>query len=882
MQGDLSDDEFFHIKPYWIIQPYTAVQNDPIVATEYIPAKPNDPHAEQNQEDDEDETEERSSWQDVEGRNIKEEPKEMVFLSKLLPLFQSFNLCFFPKSKVAVTQTGVKMQQLWGDAHLETPTTSSGLVPCWERVVELCDALCWCFDKSESKVDDEGEPILHVTHAKFKEREPTMRRKNKLSSPYHHPRAELKLLEEELKQKVPEPVHTMLAEKEDRGKAISKYKRGKEMKTVIVHPPVQLCKSVLCGGNPNTCDLKVPDLQHASVWGSQPYLNKIPAGNLLLSAAILYSANFKLPEKKSEDSVFPNVVLCHENDTNVAMGYLQTEQHTIFSGKADRVANRKEEWLPQSYKETQMKTDSYHLRNYLLCPEHSWPKLKTEVLVLCVDGRMNSPGFSAKYCLYSMMDHYLDLIVDVEVVDKRESGGTSSLMKKMGYESWTECVDLLQGLSEEQKCNRERALIDEGPYRPSPEYAYMRIVSAKRLSLSQEQRKRKICQFHSISTKGMLQTQPSYKETSSVATQDYPMSSVQDASGVDNNLAYPVRFFTSSPTGRKPSTPGRSDKRPRHTPQHVRCTGDFSSQAPVKVEVVERNLFYVMGVGSLTALKASKLRHAHSDDDQSETEENVTEDIGAARAAVLEEVCVPSVVGFWRNYQKKLLEKLKDQEMVLAGDGRHDSMGHSAKYRKCRESTQTAIKTPAAKKMAMFKKIEIEKTCKTHKVVALSCVMSHQISAHTTGTVSENRDSNQDTPCAQAPLAAPAVVPVTTANEAQQSDAWADSVLGGLENHPPCPHCLMGPCITVSEITRIQGSCGPDITNHSKHHKNYRRFWKSLKDRGIIEEIEPETGYGHQWATRADIKEEQEGIKDLVTKDVVILLHRAILAESTI
>lgn len=39
-----------------------AVQTDPIVATEDIPAKPKDPHAEQYQEDNEDETEERSSW----------------------------------------------------------------------------------------------------------------------------------------------------------------------------------------------------------------------------------------------------------------------------------------------------------------------------------------------------------------------------------------------------------------------------------------------------------------------------------------------------------------------------------------------------------------------------------------------------------------------------------------------------------------------------------------------------------------------------------------------------------------------------------------------------------------------------------------------------
>ena len=41
---------------------------------------------------------------------------------------------------------------------------------------------------------------------------------------------------------------------------------------------------------------------------------------------------------------------------------------------------------------------------------------------------------------------------------------------------------------------------------------------------------------------------------------------------------------------------------------------------------------------------------------------------------------IPSVVTFWRGYQKKLLKRLKNQEVVLAGDGRHDSMGHSAKY----------------------------------------------------------------------------------------------------------------------------------------------------------------------------------------------------------
>ena len=41
---------------------------------------------------------------------------------------------------------------------------------------------------------------------------------------------------------------------------------------------------------------------------------------------------------------------------------------------------------------------------------------------------------------------------------------------------------------------------------------------------------------------------------------------------------------------------------------------------------------------------------------------------------------IPSVVAFWKKYQKRLLDRLKNQEVVLAGDGRHDSMGHSAKY----------------------------------------------------------------------------------------------------------------------------------------------------------------------------------------------------------
>jgi solute carrier family 8 (sodium/calcium exchanger) len=41
---------------------------------------------------------------------------------------------------------------------------------------------------------------------------------------------------------------------------------------------------------------------------------------------------------------------------------------------------------------------------------------------------------------------------------------------------------------------------------------------------------------------------------------------------------------------------------------------------------------------------------------------------------------IPSITGFWRKYQNKILESLQGKKVILAGDGRHDSMGHSAKY----------------------------------------------------------------------------------------------------------------------------------------------------------------------------------------------------------
>ena len=54
-----------------------------------------------------------------------------------------------------------------------------------------------------------------------------------------------------------------------------------------------------------------------------------------------------------------------------------------------------------------------------------------ESLVLCSHGRNDSPGHSAKYCVYTLMELFMHIVVDVEVVDKPETGGVSTTMERL-------------------------------------------------------------------------------------------------------------------------------------------------------------------------------------------------------------------------------------------------------------------------------------------------------------------------------------------------------------------------------------------------------------------------------------------------------------------
>ena len=53
-----------------------------------------------------------------------------------------------------------------------------------------------------------------------------------------------------------------------------------------------------------------------------------------------------------------------------------------------------------------------------------------EGICLCGDGRNDSPGHSARYCVYTLMEHFTNAVIDFEVIDKRETGGNSTTMEK--------------------------------------------------------------------------------------------------------------------------------------------------------------------------------------------------------------------------------------------------------------------------------------------------------------------------------------------------------------------------------------------------------------------------------------------------------------------
>ena len=156
------------------------------------------------------------------------------------------------------------------------------------------------------------------------------------------------------------------------------------------------------GGNRHNVECKYACLQgHVDSWQSQPTLSEMPAGNVLLSAAILFLG-----------STYAKVThLCAI--FNLAIMKEQTF-HTVQSKYLFPVAQ-------QTWNDYQQ--DLHR-------------KFRGQPLAVSGDGHCDSPGFNAKYCMYTMAQKTGE-ILNFRVVQVTEA--TSSVaMEKEGFKRYVD------------------------------------------------------------------------------------------------------------------------------------------------------------------------------------------------------------------------------------------------------------------------------------------------------------------------------------------------------------------------------------------------------------------------------------------------------------
>lgn len=118
-------------------------------------------------------------------------------------------------------------------------------------------------------------------------------------------------------------------------------------------------------------------------WNSQPYVNGIPQGNLMMSASILFSGS--LPTKALR--VF-QIMSCSCISNRTFFDHQKKYLHPAINNV----------WKEQ---QTSMLT--------LL-------QVEQKPLKLGGDGRCDSPGFCAKYGSYSFMEIDYNVVLDVEII----------------------------------------------------------------------------------------------------------------------------------------------------------------------------------------------------------------------------------------------------------------------------------------------------------------------------------------------------------------------------------------------------------------------------------------------------------------------------------
>ena len=150
---------------------------------------------------------------------------------------------------------------------------------------------------------------------------------------------------------------------------------------------------------------------HVLHWQSQPMVRGMAAGNLLLSAAILL-CGLTFTGIANLADLLNLAMLSERRFYDLQRDYVYPVVHTTYVRQQEAVVEY----------------------------------LRGNQLHLSGDGRCDSPGYSAKYATYSLMDSATDLILDYSLVHVSETG-SSVAMEKEGLrrclEKLTQGVDIL-------------------------------------------------------------------------------------------------------------------------------------------------------------------------------------------------------------------------------------------------------------------------------------------------------------------------------------------------------------------------------------------------------------------------------------------------------
>lgn len=125
------------------------------------------------------------------------------------------------------------------------------------------------------------------------------------------------------------------------------------------------------------------DCLYCFTWKSQPAIGSMPLGNLLLSASILFSGSLVSKTLR----VLDIMNIAHQNRSRIFSHQKKYLFPTVFSSWAT------------------------HKRSLL-----DEIKNTGSNVILAGDGRSDSPGFSAKYGTYTLMDCQINKILEIQTV----------------------------------------------------------------------------------------------------------------------------------------------------------------------------------------------------------------------------------------------------------------------------------------------------------------------------------------------------------------------------------------------------------------------------------------------------------------------------------